>query len=99
MHGHCKKHFSNLKLTKSGTLTKGIAEGLEIKAYGIIYWNIVDDLGQVLHLATKQAAYVPDLPYALLSPQHWSQANNNFLNCYDTKMEQYSYNYIMYWGQ
>ena len=42
---HCKKHFSGLKQTKSGTLTKGIAKGLEIKAYSTVHWNTANDLG------------------------------------------------------
>ena len=48
---NCKEHFSNLTQSKSGTLTKWIAKGLEIKAYDTIHWNIVDDLGQGHHLA------------------------------------------------
>ena len=97
---NCKKLFFDLKPTKSGTLTKRITKGLEIKAYSTTHWIIVDDLGQVHHLAFKQAAYDLNLLCALLSSQPWSQqANNNFPNCYGTKMEQYSDNCILYWGQ
>ena len=52
--GNHKKHFFSLKQTKSGTLTKGIAEGLEIKAYSTVHWNIMDDLGQLHYLVIKQ---------------------------------------------
>ena len=97
---HCKKHFTDLKWTKSGTLAKGIAEVLKIKAYGTVHWNIADNHDQVHHLVIKQAAYIPDLPQALLSPQHWSQqANDNFPCFFGTKMEQYSDDRILYWDQ
>ena len=50
-------------------LIKKIAKGLKIKTYGNINWNIVDDLGQLHHLAIKQAAYVPNIQmhYCLLN--------------------------------
>ena len=39
-----------------------------MKANDMIDWNMMDDLGQVHHLAIKKSSYFPDLPYALLSP-------------------------------
>ena len=66
----CTKHFSDFKQTKSGTLTKEIAKRIEVKSYNTIDWNIVDDLDWVHHLASKQAAYVPNLLCALMYPQH-----------------------------
>lgn len=62
----------NLEQSKSCTLTKGIAGGLEVSDYGIVHKNIMDYSGQVHHLAVKQAAHVFDLSYALLLPKYWS---------------------------
>ena len=41
----------NLEQSKSCTLTKGIAGGLEVSDYGIVHKNIMDYSGQVHHLA------------------------------------------------
>ena len=85
-------HFTKLQHPKQKVDTKGITDGLTIKAFGTIHWNITDDQGRIHHVAIDDSAFIPVLPLALLSPQHWSQqANNHFPMTHGTIMEQYSH--------
>ena len=93
-------HFTNLRCPKQKVVTKGITDGLTIKAFGIIYWNITDHRGHIHHIAINDSALVPDLPHALLSLQHWSQqAKDYFPMPCGTILEQYSHKCKLYWGQ
>jgi hypothetical protein len=44
---------------------------------GTVRWSIQDDQGAVDYFTIPNTFYVPDLPIRLLSPQHWSQANDH----------------------
>ena len=93
-------HFTNLRRPKQKVVTKGITDGLTIKVFGTVHWNITDDRGRIHHVAIDDSAFVPNLPHALLSPQHWSQqANDHFPMPHGTIMEQYSHECKLYWGQ
>ena len=89
-------HVTNLRRPKQKVVTKGIIDGLTIKTFGTVHWNITDNQGRLHHMAIDNSALVPDLPHALLSPQHWSQkANDHFPIPHGTIMEQCK----LYWGQ
>ena len=44
-----------------------IADWFEVKAYGMVHWNIVNDSSQMHDIASKHDTYVTDSLYALLS--------------------------------
>jgi hypothetical protein len=44
---------------------------------GTVIWNILDDSGQRHALQIRNTYYVPDCPLRLLSPQHYSQQEND----------------------
>ena len=75
---------------------KGIADGLAIKAVGMVLWNLQDDQGRFHHIAIHYAAWVPDLPRALLSPQ---QANDHFSCPHGMYMQQLSNKSKLFWQQ
>ena len=97
---HRQVCFSDFEKAKSGTHTKRLARWLEVKDYSRVHFNIIDDADQVHHLAIKHVAYISNLPFRLLSPQHWSQqAKVNFAYCHGNNMKWFSNNCIMYWSQ
>ena len=76
---------------------KIILDGLTIKAFGVVHWDIANDQGCLHYIANHNSALV--LP-ALLSQQHWNlEANDHFLMPQGTIMDQYSHECKLYWGQ
>ena len=93
------KHFTDI-LKCGNKVTKGIASGLPIIAYGTVHWNIEDDHGVVHHMTIPNSACVARLPHCLLSPQHWSQeANDQFPIANGTYAEQHHDKCILIWDQ
>lgn len=94
-----KAHFTNLD-PSAGKVVKGIASILTIAAHSTIHWDVKDDNGRCHHFSISHASYVPALPHALLSPQHWAEeANNDFPWCHGTYSVQHSDCNISFWGQ
>eukprot|EP00957_Ditylum_brightwellii_P060894 4622423-Ditylum_brightwellii.AAC.1 len=44
-----------------------------IKGFGTVRWRLKDDNGKICSIKITEAAYVPEAPYCILSPPHWSQ--------------------------
>ena len=58
---------------------KGISNFLNVEGEGTIRWRWEDDQGRVHQHIIRGALYVPNLPFCLLSPQHWAkQADDNY---------------------
>ena len=77
---NCTKHFSELK-QKYGTLTNEIAKELEVKACDMFYWIMIDDLGQVHHLAFKQHMFLTFLVHC--SPSNMGVSKQMTTFCID----------------
>ena len=78
-------HFTNVRWPKSVTFTKGIADGLAIKTFRMVHWNLQDNQGCFHHNATHDAAWVLDLPHLLHGSK---QANNHFPHPHGMCMQQ-----------
>ena len=91
-------HLPNVQWPKNVTCTKGIADRLAIKAFGMVHWNIQDDQRCLHHIAIPDAAWDPDLLHALLSPQHLSQ-QANFPCPHGMYMQQLSNECKRFWQQ
>jgi len=73
---------------------------LEVKGEGTIQWKIEDNNGQVHSHQIKRALYVPELPFCLLSPQHWAQsADDNFPKKHGTMCTTNEKEIILIWKQ
>ena len=55
------------------------------KLIGTVRWNIADDTGRTHAFEIPNVLYVPDLPFALLSPQHWAQSLQHRAYCVTDK--------------
>ena len=56
---------------------QGIGGRLKVIGKGTIAWKINDDEGIVHEIIIPNTLYVKNLPYRLLSPQHWGQVSDD----------------------
>eukprot|EP00957_Ditylum_brightwellii_P190293 14485303-Ditylum_brightwellii.AAC.1 len=73
----CKEHFISftpISNTSKSPAIKDFKGGLtNIEEVGIVRWWLEDDLDRVTQHDIRDALYVLQAPYNILSPQYWSQ--------------------------
>ena len=76
-----KEHFISFTSTSNMAKSPAIKDfkgGLtNIEGVGIVRWWLEDDLGRVTQHDIRDVLYVPQAPYSILSPQHWSQQSSH----------------------
>ena len=70
-----KDHFEDLVEVPQDRSMKvqGIEGGVNVRGRGTFVFCIEDDDGRMHRIKVPNSLYVPNLPFALLSPQHWAQ--------------------------
>eukprot|EP00957_Ditylum_brightwellii_P075194 5714533-Ditylum_brightwellii.AAC.1 len=56
-----------------GKKLRGIEHLIDITAMGTLVWQWEDDVGQVHTHKIRNSLLVPEVPFCVLSPQHWTQ--------------------------
>eukprot|EP00957_Ditylum_brightwellii_P146385 11145518-Ditylum_brightwellii.AAC.2 len=68
-----KNCIRNEPLTSNYDADSFIIGLTNIERVGIVKWWLEDNLGRVTQHDIRDALYMPQAPYSILSPQHWSQ--------------------------
>jgi len=89
------------KPSKTRCRIRGISKQLlQVKGEGTVLWKWEDDNGNVHNHYIDGVLYVPDAPFCLLSPQHWSQqANDNLPKKHGTWCATFDDECVLYWKQ
>lgn len=79
---------------------KGAKGLLSVAGKGPGLFPIEDDDGNVHNIIIQNTLLVPELPFCLLCPQHWSQdADDNYPNHHGTWCATFDDECILYWDQ
>eukprot|EP00957_Ditylum_brightwellii_P030270 2292210-Ditylum_brightwellii.AAC.1 len=95
-----REHFEGPLKPMKGKKLRGIARSIDIAAMGTLVWRWEDDAGRVHTHKIPNSLLVTDIPFCVLSPQHWAQKRkDHFPHPNSTCCETLAEASILKWSQ